>query len=321
MNVLDCNYLRWFFTSFGFLKFFGSLLQFLGILLVVDKVVERYSQNNDWLGFWAETIGHVEVLGTVLIVGFVIGMFRAWPRHKVGARIQGKDVDIEVRIKNIFSSNDAIIAGCNTTFDTRTRVISERSIQGQCMKRYFNGGENLVQQIQEALKKLFPSETRGEDVHSKHVEYEMGTTIAVVGKSRKGFRERKRKIYLVAIAEINAHGAAVSDDVKLLSALPKMWAEIRIKGEMENLDCPILGSGFSRLKMNRQQLIEELIRSFIAATHEGKLTEKITFYILPDDFKKGSLELKKIGRFLEHECQRLPIPSATVPPEGIPLVS
>lgn len=321
MNVLDCSYLRWFYASFGFRKLLGSILQSLGVLLVFDKIVERYSQNNDRLEFWVELIGHIGTLWTVIIIGLVVGFVRAWPRHKVGARIQGKDVDIEVRIRNIFSSDDAIIAGCNTTFDTREKVISEKSIQGQCAKRYFKGEESFAQQIRKVLKDLQPIETHKEGSNNSRAEYEMGTTIAVTGRFRKKFREMERKIYLVAIARVNDYGAARSNDVQFLSALPKMWEEIRAKGGMENLDCPILGSGFSRLNMNRQQLIDELIRSFIAATYEGKLTEKITFYISPNDFKKGSLDMKKINRFLEHECERLPVPSTTGFPDGIPLIS
>ncbi|MCY3853394.1 MAG: DUF6430 domain-containing protein [Gammaproteobacteria bacterium] len=321
MNVLDCSYLRWFFGSFGFRKFFGSILQSLGVLLVFDKIVERYSQNNDWLEFWVGLIGHMWTLWVVIIIGLAMGLFRAWPRNRVGARIQGKDVDVEVRIKNIFSSSDAMVVGCNTTFDIRGKIISERSIQGQCAKRYFNGEESFAQKITKALRNVAPLGTQEEGANNDHVEYEMGTTIAVIGRLRKRFSEMERKIYLVAIARINDYGAATADDTEFLGALPKMWEEIRTKGGMENLDCPILGSGFSRLKMNRQQLIDELIRSFIAATHEGKLTEKITFYISPSDFMKGSLEMKKISRFLEHECERLPVPSAAVPPDGIPLTS
>lgn len=235
----------------------------------------------------------------------VIGVIRTLPRFTVSKRIAGIDVDVKVKIKNIFSSNEAIIVGCNTTFDVSVEenIIDEKSIQGQFMEQYCDGERELKEEIRQKLLELPPSNTRKrEEKYSGNLEeYVIGTTIVINNK--------KRKAYFVAIARLNNYSAVITDERSFLDALPKMWSEIRSKGGMENLGCPILGSRFARLKLSKQRLLFELIRSFIIVTRsDGKLAEEITFYISHDDFKKGHFNMEKIKEFLEHECTEYYIP-------------
>ena len=298
-NLISRNLIKYLLISFG--KLLSSILHSLGVLWLAISIGRYFF--SDWE--WVQKIPDYWYL--FLLTGIVVGLLRGWPQLTISERIAGKDVDIEIKVKDIFSSNEAMITGCNTTFDTsvKEKIISEKSVQGQYVQRYFKDESKLKGQVRRTLIKLSPSNIRKREEKplGNLNEYEVGTTI-VVGE--------KRKAYLVAIARLNDYYTAEIDDDSFLDALPNMWLEIRSKGNMEDLNCPILGSGFARLKRNRQQLLIELIRSFIAATREGKLTEKITFYVSYSDFLRGHINLEQMKRFLEYECAQYYIPPGRV---------
>lgn len=284
----------------SFNKLLSSIFSSLGILWMIVKIGDYFF--NHWE--WVQSIPNYWYI--FLSTGIIIGILRARPQLKISQLIEGTDVIIEVKIKNIFSSKEAIIVGCNTTFDisVEKNIVDEKSIQGQYLKQYFEEESELEDQVRQELPTSnLRKRKRKEKNRGNLKEYEIGTTI-VVG--------RDRRAYLVAITRLNPHYTAEIDDNSFLDALPKMWFEIRSKGNMENLNCPILGSGFSRLRMKRQKLLFELIRSFIIATRDGKLTEKITFYISHDDFKKGHINMREVKRLLEYECTRHYIPSGSI---------
>ena len=71
----------------------------------------------------------------------------------------------------------------------------------------------------------------------------------------------------MAIATLNAHRIAFATRNDLLDALPVLWENIRTRGGMEPISVPVLGSGFSRLNAKREELVREIVKSFVAATH------------------------------------------------------
>ena len=295
---------------FSINKLFNLLFQSFGTLWVFFEIFTYFFGDQHWISPYKND------WRLFLLFGLVICLFRLHPRNFLRTRIAGTDVDIEVKVKDIFSSNGAMIAGCNTTFDVsvKNKNISEKSVQGKYIKRYFKEESQFEEQIKDALKPLppFNIRTREEKNIGNLDEYELGTTISV--------GEQSRKIYLVAISRLNIHGTAHVDDNSFLDLLPKMWTEIRSKGGMEEIDCPILGSGYSRLRMNRQDLLFELIKSFVAATREGKFTEKITFYISHDDFRKSHIQWETVKRFLECECSTQLRDSTVINvPKGTPI--
>jgi hypothetical protein len=71
---------------------------------------------------------------------------------------------------------------------------------------------------------------------------------------------------------------------------------------MEPLLCPVLGTGFGRVKATREIIIKEIVRSFLAANQAGKLTEKLTIVISPRDFQKSQINIERLGHFLDDVC-------------------
>lgn len=214
-----------------------------------------------------------------------------------GARIQGTDVLVEVRIGDIFDFPGAIVVGCNTTFDTsiEDNTIAARSIQGQFTHR-FTSVRGLDDELKRGLEHLEKVTTRTieDKPYGNLDEYQFGATVPVYTDSRKG--------YFVALTQLNKHRTAELENKTFVELLPVMWNQIREKGENEDILCPILGSGYARLKMNREQLLQMIVRSFVAATQEGRFTYKMTIVIHPSDFRRANMNLQELARFLECVC-------------------
>ena len=304
--------MTWFKTQLAAMRnlsarvFIASLLQCLGALwLVVESTnfffPELGSSARNWR--WA-----------FLTVAAIFGLLKAWPRLSVKSRVSDTDALVEIRVCDVLSLSGALVVGSNRTFDTSIEdgTISEASVQGQFTRQFADSVDALDRQIDDSLKNT-PFEPRTKDKpYGKQQEYAIGTVASVTCSSKRA--------YLVAIASLNSHRVASTNLEDVLDALPLLWEFVRNRGGLEPLCCPILGSGFSRVKTSRQELIREIVKSFVAASRTGKFCEHLTIAILPEDFRRGHINLDALGRFLEHECTYHGFrTSVSAAPQGTPL--
>jgi len=297
--------------QFSWRRLSSSILQAFGTLWLAVEVTAYFFSERTWAsdiksGWWI-----------FLILGVVIGVWRARPKRSVQARIAGTDVVVQVRICDLLKQSGTFIVGSNSTFDTaiEDNTIASSSVQGQFTIRCCGSVPELDQKLENALNPLTPARVldKADKPYGKQKEYELGTVapIEVGGK----------RAYFVAVASLNKHRVASSDRNGFLDALPRMWSEIRNRGGIEPICCPVIGSGFSRLNLTREKLIQELVRSFVAATQEAKFCEKLTVVIHPKDVLQGRIDMAEMGRFLEYECiYSIGISrSVNTVPEGTPL--
>ena len=279
----------------------GAFLQPFGALWLLIKLTDSIFPTTSW----ADSLR--SLWWVTLALGLTHAVIRAYPERSVKARIKDTDVVVEVRIGNIFKQKGAIVVGCNTTFDTSLEdgTISKTSIQGQFTEKYCSNVAELDQKLKCALEGLScVKRSRHEKTYGKLYEYDFGTVAPI--------NTERRRAYLVAITRLNEKKAATAELETLLDSLPKMWHEIRSHAGMEKLVCPILGSGYTRLNptTSRARLVQEIIRSFVTASLEGKLSEKLSIVILGKDYRQNAkdgapndLYLEDLQRFLEHECR------------------
>ncbi|MEK7730134.1 MAG: macro domain-containing protein, partial [candidate division KSB1 bacterium] len=105
-----------------------------------------------------------------------------------------------------------------------------------------------------------------------------------------------------AIADMNEHGVASGSFNDLKESLAKLWVYIGRRGLKEPLVMPVLGTGFSRLPQTREEVIREIIKSFVAACSEMTFADKLTIVITPQDMAKHHISLDELGSFLRHVC-------------------
>ena len=269
--------------------FFSSFLRSLGALWIVVEAGNFFSPKfgsitrDRWWAF--------------LIAVAILGLWQALPRLSVKSRVSGTDALVEIRVCDVLSLEGALVVGSNTTFDTSIEdgTISTLSVQGQFTRRFFDSVNELDRQINDSLENT-PFGNRTEDKpYGKRREYAIGTVASVSSSGKRA--------YMVAISSLNSNRVASTNrDEDVLDALPCLWEFVRSKGGLDPLCCPILGSGFSRVKAPREQLIREIIKSFVAASRVGKFCEHLTIAVSPEDFQRRHINLGALGRFLEHEC-------------------
>ena len=267
----------------------SSVLYAFGVLWLLVEIISYFFPN---------LVSSVQESWWIfLVLGMSVGILRGWPRLKVRATIQGTDADIEIRIGDLFEQDGAVVVAAPTSFDTsmEDNTIDERSVQGQYTKRFCDSFESLDRQIANSLSGIpFETRDRTDKPYGSLRRYPVGTVANVVFGGKRA--------YFVAIATLNAHRNAFATRNELLDALPELWENIRMRGNMDSINVPILGSGFSRLNATREELVREIVKSFVAATHAGRFCEQLRIVISASDFRERKVDLGALGRFLEHEC-------------------
>lgn len=287
------------------LKGLSALLSSFGALWLCVEIADRFFKTTAlpqliesfwWLFFLA---------------GVVAAIWICRPTLRFTEKLKGRDVDIEIAVGDLFSLDGAIVVGSNSTFDTRVsrELISEDSVQGQFTKRYYGGESQLDAELNTALNGIASESLTGQRV-GKTTRYPLGTVVKLSPKDRTG--------YFVAIAHINEHGVASSTFQALKESLGELWLFVGQRGLTEPLVVPVLGSGFTRLAPPRQVIVQEIIKSFIAACSERTFCEKLTIVLAENDVIKHQIHLEDLRDYLHHVCTYTGFASSTSERLGTP---
>jgi len=300
-----CHYMRRWLRSLVSVKAVAALLSSFGALWLTVEIATFFLKGTIWpdriRAAWVWFGG----------IGVIVAAVQCKPPRTVAHKLNGRDVTIHITIGDIFSMPGALIVGSNTTFDTRiaNELIAASSIQGIFTRRYYSSESQLDQELSASLTGHPSTELSGPRI-GKNRRYTYGTCARLSPKDRTA--------YFVAIADINEHGIASSHIEALKDSLSHLWVFIGTRGTKEPLIIPILGTGFSRLSQTREEIVHEIIRSFIAACSERTFADSLTIAIAPQDVAKHSISLDCLGAFLAHECRYASFGNNSRPAIGTP---
>jgi len=287
-------------------KGLSSLLNAFGILWLLIQLTDFFLPNasnflqNLWYVF--------------LIIGLVVVSIRCRPTLSVCEKLKDRDITIEIAIGDLFSRQGDIIVGTNTTFDTKIsrELISEHSVQGQFSKKYYGiNSSQLDKEIDAELHGIPFTTLQGARV-GKNKQYPLGTVVKLTPKECVG--------YFVAIADINEHGVAKGTFDDLKNCLAKLWVFIGNKGLKGDLIIPVLGSGFTRISTSRQSIIQEIIKSFIAACSEKIFCDKLIIIISENDASKNHIQIESLGNYLKQLCEYTEFCTHSTPASGTAVI-
>ncbi|WP_274940992.1 macro domain-containing protein [Chordicoccus furentiruminis] len=144
---------------------------------------------------------------------------------------------------------------------------------------------------------------------SKNKRYMIGTVCRI--------SEKNRRAYFLADSDINAKGIPIDVDASDISmSLVSLWDTLAIEGNQEPYRIPLLGTGKARAKdASRNEVVREIILSFLAATKEHKITESLTICIHPKDFDK--IDWDALCEFLKYESQYTNLKPMFSKPSGV----
>jgi hypothetical protein len=228
-----------------------------------------------------------------MLASVVIVLHKKRPISKICYKIPRKDISIEVFIGDLFSCEGQKIISTNNTFDTNTEnnLIATNSLQGQFSQKYFQGNiHELDQKIENSLEdREFHSI---ENPVGKNKRYDIGT-VARIALGRDIF-------YMLAIAELDENGTAITDLVTIKRSLENLWEYISYRGETDPIVIPLLGTGRGRITTSRKEMIGIHARSFVEASENRIFSNKLVIVISPDDAKNFDINLFEIKDYLAH---------------------
>lgn len=300
-------------NQFLFSKFLHSFFAVCGIgsstAEAVKQLVELFKGPGQANWAAAFLIAHEWlVIAIIVLVAILTAFYLLKPTTKVSARLRKRDLNISIEVGDIFATRQTLVIGTNTTFDTSLvdGLISESSLQGQFTKKYFGNVVNhLDADLEVSLQGLTPTEIAQADKPvGKRRRFEMGTVAKINVDGRIA--------YLVAIAHMNGHGVASTTIEDIRTSIAALWLHISEKGGgLPSLRVPVLGTGFGKLVETREEVIREILKSFVAACASDRFADEFTLVISVKDFLQHQINLNELGEFLKYLTTFTEMRSAT----------
>lgn len=249
-------------------------------------------------------------IGIVII--FLITVVINWDNLSFKVRIaDSSDVTITLKVCDVLKNKGAVIIPTNTTFDTllENEFISKNSVQGQYQLRYFKDRtKELDKRINDCLNdKEYIILTDKRDTKLK--QYPIGTVCKIT--------EKDKRAYFLADSDLNKEGIPINTDVsEIATSLISLWDSLSLIGNQEPYSIPLLGSGKARYKnASREEIIREIILTFISATKNKKITESLIICIHPIDYEK--IDWDAMCDFLKYNCTYSNLKPEQIVPSGI----
>lgn len=269
----------------------------IGGLFTFSEILNNIFECN--LGYYFIRIYPIQILIFFVFICIVL----EWQKLKFTCFLDDTDIKITLLVDDMFRQKGAFVIPTNTTFDTLMdgEFISAESVQGQYQKKYYlNNLSKLDLELEHQLAThlficLDDSRT------TKLKRYEIGTTCKISNSEKRNIRHA----YFLAVADINRFGKPENvTPEKLVSALVFFWQQLSMFGHLETILMPIIGTGKAGVRnTSRDQIIKEIIFTFVVSARETKVTEDLIICISPRDFAQKNLHWDNLCEYLQFICK------------------
>ena len=269
--------------------YFSILGVLFALIPIVHKLIPIVSE--DWFRYWDFWVA-------LFFVAFIKSI--KWILS-YSYSIDGKDIEVFLKVGKIEKEKEALILSTNSTFVTTMQdsIISEKSAQGAFQNKYFCNNLSLLDnQISQSLENenVIGSLTLNNKNYNK---YSIGTVAKVVFDNSKN-------AYFFALNDINSKGQNTQHDTSVVyDAINGLWKGIAEKGHIEpELSIPLIGSGRAGFSaMTKMESFKIILESFLVqVVNSGvKITEHLNIVVHPDDLKK--FDMNEAVDFLKYKCK------------------
>lgn len=274
---------------FSFKTLFKDFFSILGLFWLIIQCINFVST------YWSEILKDCWIF--LLFLSILIAIFKSRPKSKYCYKVKNKDLKIQISIGDIFNFSGDYVIPINTSLDTSFEkgLISKESIQGKFTIRCFKEPRFLDMEIQKYLSNYFTPTPRNNKLIGNKYSYKIGTVIKLNLVSNNA--------YLLAISDMNDDGVASTNFDNILISLGSLWEYISNKGDINDINIPIIGTGRGRIRENREVIIKTIIHSFISANSTGRrFCNKLNIVIFPKDFFIHEIKINEIRDFLRIKC-------------------
>ena len=235
------------------------------------------------IGFFSKEVNIilVRILMTVIVLIFMMILYKLWERFNNSVKITGRNYSIKVEYGDLFKMNKCkkVIAfdECFTSkVGDAPADIKPNSICGQYIK--MSQIRNMKSIIERA--ELKPVESRSK--YQSKERYASGQLVP------------NGEYLLMAFAKLNKDGLGEMTYDEFLDCLSVLWMEIDKYYAQQDVCIPILGSGITRIKdtnLTSQELLDLIIGSYKLSSH--KIKSPYQLHIVCK--KNKDFSLSKIG--------------------------
>lgn len=271
-----------------------ALFAALGVVLAFDHLASISETVRDF-----RTTYSTLYIVAVVTVCLLYAVFVRRPKLSVQEKIADRDIHIRIMVGDIMQMDEPCVIGTNTTFDTDvdTGLISAKSLQGQLTAKYYDTAEHLDADIQRSLSDVRPvCRLSSADRHRRQDQYPVGQVARI--------KARGRKMYLLAMAHMNASGSAETNFAMISDALNALWQFFERGGVYESeILIPVLGTGAGRVTEKREEIVREIIASFVVASRQKRVCNVLSIVIYESDFYQLFGDLDDLHDYLRWQCQ------------------
>lgn len=234
------------------------------------------------------------LLAAILLIAVVT----KWDLLEFSTKVaHAPDVSVVLKVCDALRNKGAVIIPTNTTFDTLMEddFISEGSLQGQYQTRYFRNSRSELDALIERGLRQKSYDLLHDGRTTKGRRYPIGTLCRV--------STSKKRAYLLADSDINERGVPIDVSAQNVSlALSRLWDSLIEEGNREPYSIPLICTGRAGVRdASRDDVVKEIVVSFLAATHRQKFTERLVICIHPADYEKVSWD--ELCKFIDYKCQ------------------
>lgn len=276
---------RWF-KKIVNIKFLRDMLEVVGALYLGIEI---------WVFFFPLNTSQLKAnnsLYLLLFISIVYALLKNRPKNNFEYIVKNRDTSVMIKIGDALKNKGAIVIPINDEFDIdlNGNVLKTNSLQSNFIKKYFNSKSDILQE--EINNKL------NNDNYKKRLsngKYSMGTVLEI---SQKG-----KTFYFVVNSSKNASSHVFSTKKNLEQTLPELWNFLANEARKEDvLTIPLIGTGMGRLDLTREEVFQEIVKSFIASCSDKSLCDKLIISIHPKDVQRLKIDVDQVDDYLRSQC-------------------
>ncbi|WP_286818329.1 macro domain-containing protein [Desulfobacter sp. UBA2225] len=247
--------------------------------------------------FWGNTINwhksnYTFIISVAISLGYSI--YANFPFRKIRKKIAGTEAYLTIKYGDILESKEHIAVSSSNLFNTSLSIISEKSLLGQIINKFFEGDNSKIEKdIKNSLSKITYEKI---DVSKgKNLSYPIGTIATFdINKNQKVFLMAITKIY-----EENGVENIESNISYIHKAINELWDKTDKDADNGILNIVPLGAGISKAFNRTVESVLYIIQSFIDRAKKKRPCSELVIYLRRKDICLAEyMELKKITKFL-----------------------
>lgn len=276
--------------NLSFLKIAESLLIAFGALWLIFEILVFFNNQNfanQLKSFW----------WAFILIGIIYTLIKNWPQNKYIIKVKNRDASISILIEDFFKVDGAKIIPVNNQLNLEFNSIikNSNSIQRHFVESIYNSqDQHLITDVNNHISdniEYYDQLKIADDIK----QYKIGTVVPIF--------QNEVQYYLLCNSTLNNNGRSNCTKSDFRNSISELWAYLIHFGSKEHLVIPVLGTGKGRITLTREEVIKEIVLSFLASLGESNYCDRLTICIHPSDINRYNLDMEELRDFIKLNCE------------------